>query len=100
MDQAPETPGVGVTKPVAAPIEFRLTESDITMPASISAGQKSLKITNTSSATQSFKLEGSGLDQELVASLAPGETKTLQANLKAGSYKVIFGMTRELEVTQ
>jgi hypothetical protein len=94
--KAPEPPPA----PVVAPLEIRLSESDIAMPASISAGQKSLKISNTSSAVQSFKIEGSGLDQELVASLQPGETKTLDVNLKPGTYKVTFGLTRELNVTQ
>jgi hypothetical protein len=85
--------------PVVAPIEVRLTDSEMTMPTSVPAGQKSLTITNTSQQMQHFKIEGAGLDTPVEAKLSAGETKTIQVNLKAGTYKVKFGSIKELNVT-
>ncbi len=36
----------------------------------------------------SFEISGQGIDKKLDTNLQPGETKTLQVDLKAGSYVV------------
>lgn len=100
-DKAPEPSRNGVGKPSLAPmaVEIKLTGSEIMMPGSITTAQKTLTVINNGSEIQTFKIEGTGLDQKLEASLKPGETKTLQVRLKPGTYKVTFGITRDLVVT-
>jgi iron uptake system EfeUOB component EfeO/EfeM len=72
----------------SATIDVRITDSAIELPASISDGQKTFRITNADDSERSFKIEGQGVTEELDAKLAPGETKTLSVVLQPGSYTV------------
>jgi hypothetical protein len=99
--RAPEV-GIGAASRPATPmpVEVQLTDSDITVPGSVVAGEKTFKVTNSSKDVQTFKITGTGLDKPVeIARLNAGESRTIQVNLKPGTYKVVFGLTRELQVT-
>lgn len=68
-------------------VEVKLTEFKIEMPSTLSAGPTTFKVTNTGKAEHSFEFEGQGMEKKLGSDLGPGETKTLQADLKPGAYE-------------
>ncbi len=88
-------------------VEVKLTEYKIEMPTALSAGLTTFKVTNTGSDVHSFEVEGNGIEKELEPKLEAGETRTLQVELKPGTYKVycpvdghkIIGMSLNLKVS-
>lgn len=69
-------------------VEVRLFERTIEMPASLPEGRVTFVVTNDGEAEHSFGIEGRGMEAELGAPLAPGETGSLEAELAAGTYTV------------
>jgi uncharacterized cupredoxin-like copper-binding protein len=69
-------------------VEVKLTEYKIEMPASVSAGATTFKVTNTGKDTHGFEIEGNGIEQALKPRLKKGESGSLQVDLKPGTYKV------------
>jgi len=84
----------------------KLTEYKIEMPPSVPAGATTFTVSNAGKETHSFEVEGNSIEQEIKPALKVGETKTLQVNLKPGTYKVycpvdghkMLGMSRDLTV--
>ena len=78
-------------------VEVKLTEYKIEMPASVSAGARTFKVTNTGDETHGFEIEGNGIEMALKPRLKKGESGSLQVDLKPGTYKVycpVFGHKR------
>ncbi len=71
-----------------ATVEVRLSDFKIDMPSSVKAGMTSFQVTNAGATAHNFEIEGNGLEKKFDANLSPGETKTLQVELKPGSYEV------------
>ena len=69
-------------------VEVKLTEFKIEMPPSVSAGPTTFRVTNAGKAEHSFEMEGQGVEKKLDSELGPGETKTMQVDLKPGTYEV------------
>ncbi len=63
--------------------------SVIDMTETPKRGPTSATVTNADAVPRNFGIEGDGLDgKQFARSLQPGETKTLQVELKPGSYEV------------
>ena len=69
-------------------VEVKLTEYKIEMPASVSAGATTFKVTNTGDETHGFEIEGNGIEVALKPRLKKRESGSLQVDLKPGTYKV------------
>jgi uncharacterized cupredoxin-like copper-binding protein len=69
-------------------VEVKLSEYKIEMPASVSAGATTFKVTNTGKETHGFEIEGNGIEKALKPRLKKGESGSLQMDLKPGTYKV------------
>jgi uncharacterized cupredoxin-like copper-binding protein len=69
-------------------VEVKLTEYKIEMPASVSAGATTFKVTNTGEGTHGFEIEGNGIEKALKPRLKKGESGSLQVDLKPGTYEV------------
>ena len=69
-------------------VEVKLTEYKIEMPASVSAGATTFKVTNTGKETHGFEIEGNGIEKALKPRLKMGGSGSLQVDLKPGTYKV------------
>jgi uncharacterized cupredoxin-like copper-binding protein len=69
-------------------VEVKLTEYKIEMPASVSTGATTFKVTNTGEETHGFEIEGNGIEIALKPRLKKGESGSLQVDLKPGTYKV------------
>jgi uncharacterized cupredoxin-like copper-binding protein len=80
------TPAAAATAAAGAPVAVSLREFAIAMPDSLPAGPTTFQVTNNGTIEHSFEIEGQGIEQKLDHNLKPGETMTLQVDLKPGSY--------------
>jgi uncharacterized cupredoxin-like copper-binding protein len=95
------------TVPTAAPVKVMLSEFKIEMPASLKAGSVTFEVTNSGKRDHNFEVEGQGIEKKFEQNLKPGETRTMQIDLVAGTYKVYCpvkghaqrGMSLQLTVT-
>ena len=63
-------------------VDVLLTEYQIDMPTTLEAGWTSLRIKNMGKKEHSFRIEGHDLEKK------PGESATLQVDLRPGTYRV------------
>jgi iron uptake system EfeUOB component EfeO/EfeM len=68
-----------------------LTEGGMQMPANLRSGKTAFVVTNNGKQRHNFEIEGDknrlGQWRAEVPPLAPKQTKTMQVNLKPGSYE-------------
>ena len=99
--------------PTSAPsggstVDVTLVEFKIEMPQTLPAGPTTFVVKNGGTVDHNFEIKGQGIDQVFPSNLAPGETQTMQVDLKAGTYRVWCpvdahadrGMELQLTVTQ
>ena len=96
------------TAPYSAkgPVEVKLTEYKIEMPALIGTGATTFNVTNTGNETHGFEIEGNGIEREIKPMLKKGKSGSLRVDLKPGAYKVycpvkghkMLGMSLDLTV--
>lgn len=92
----------------AAAEEVGLSEYEIQMEESLTAGTMTFRVTNSGSVEHNFEVEGEGIERSLPENLAPGESATLRADLTPGTYTVYCpvddhaerGMSREVDVAE
>ena len=72
----------------APSVDITVTEDAIAFPASLPRGAHLLRIINNGTQEHNVIIEGMGAQLALPTNIQPGETKTLPANLEAGSYRV------------
>lgn len=89
-------------------IEVILSDFNISMPSSLSAGTVAFEVTNDGDVEHNFKIEGQGIEESFETNLQPGESGMLEVNLEPGTYQVYSpanddvnqGMTLELTVME
>lgn len=69
-------------------VQVELTRDAIQMPNTLKAGPTTFVVKNSGEQVHSFRIEGEGIDGAIGAPLAPGETRQMVVDLKAGSYRV------------
>jgi hypothetical protein len=74
------------TAPEKSTVGVRLTGRAIQMPRSVGPGRTAFVVTNRGKENQGFQISGQGIDRKF--SLSPNETKTMEVDLKSGSYRV------------
>ena len=70
------------------PIPVQLTEYEIQMPDTISAGVHTFEIANAGTMNHNFAIEGNGVSEKLGDVLSRGNTTYLSIKLAAGTYTV------------
>ena len=91
-----------------AVVEVKLTEFMIEMPTTAPPGRLTFSVTNAGTMEHNFEVEGEGIEKKFDTNLKPGETRSLQVDLPAGTYTVYCtvddhkerGMQLELKVAQ
>ena len=92
----------------AATVDVHLSEYAIKMPDTLSAGPTTFVVHNDGNKVHSFRIEGPGLSDAILAKpVPPQETENLQVTLQPGEYKVycpvgsheVKGMKMMLKVT-
>ncbi len=107
-DQEPREEAASPVPEDAPTTEVGLTEYEIAMPTSLSAGSQTFRVTNNGTTEHNFEVEGQGIEEEFETNLSPDETQTMQLNLEPGTYEVYCpvgnhrdqGMEMQLTVTQ
>jgi uncharacterized cupredoxin-like copper-binding protein len=77
--------GGTATSPTA---DVQLTEYEIRMPDSLTAGPQRFRVINSGKQTHNFVIEGAGFSQKLASDLTRGDTAEIAVSLPAGSYTV------------
>jgi uncharacterized cupredoxin-like copper-binding protein len=72
----------------APAVDVQLTEYEIRMPDSLTAGPQHFRIANGGKQAHNFVIEGAGISQKLASDLTRGDKTELTVNLPAGSYTV------------
>ena len=69
-------------------VNVTMTEYHFTMPATAKAGKTTFVIKNAGRKEHAFEIKGQGIDQKLSPNPKPGQTATLQVDLKPGTYNI------------
>jgi len=72
----------------ARKVDVTLSEHKIDMPMQIAAGKTAFVVRNVGKAEHNFEIAGEGLEKKFLASVDPDQTKTLNVDLKPGTYIV------------
>jgi uncharacterized cupredoxin-like copper-binding protein len=92
----------------AGTVDVHLSEYAVKMPDTLPAGPTTFVVHNDGNKTHSFRIEGPGLSDAILAKpVPPQETENLQVTLQPGEYKVycpvgsheVKGMKMTLKVT-
>ena len=82
---------IGTPDADARKVTVTISDGGVRMPASLRPGKTAFVVTNSGKQRHNFEIEGdksrSGQWRAEVPPLAPKETKTMQVNLKPGSYE-------------
>jgi uncharacterized cupredoxin-like copper-binding protein len=71
----------------ARKVTVTMNDGGVQMPASLRPGKTAFIVRNTGKQKHSFEIEGPNLDKSFWFAIAPGESKTMQVDLKPGSYE-------------
>lgn len=71
----------------ATKVDVKVGDKGVQMPKSLQAGKTAFVVTNTGKQPHNFEIEGQALDKSFWFALAPNQTKTMQVDLKAGTYE-------------
>ena len=69
-------------------INVNETEFKLDMPGTVKAGMVTFNVTNKGAIPHSLEIQGQGIDQKLPSTLQPGQSGSLQVDLKPGTYMV------------
>src|SRR4051812_21894657 len=69
-------------------INVTMTEYRFDMPATAKAGKTTFVIKNAGRKEHAFEIKGQGIDQKLSPNPKPGQTATLEVDLKPGTYNI------------
>ena len=71
----------------ARKVQVKVNDKNIQMPNSLPAGKTAFVVTNAGKDRHDFEITGQGLEKSFWFNLAPNQTKTMQVELKPGSYQ-------------
>jgi plastocyanin len=65
--------------------EYKLDPSTVNVDK---AGTYTVEVTNDGSVTHALEVEGNGMEEQKTGDIAPGESKSITVDLKAGTYEM------------
>jgi iron uptake system component EfeO len=71
----------------ARKVEVTVNDRGVQMPNNLPAGKTAFIVRNTGKQAHNFEVEGSGIDKSFWIALPPNESKTMQVDLKPGTYE-------------
>ena len=71
----------------ARKVPVTITDGGVQMPASLRPGKTAFIVKNNGSQKHNFEIEGENLDKSFWFAIAPKNSKTMQVQLKPGSYE-------------
>src|SRR5688500_235745 len=73
--------------PDARKVNVTINDGGVQMPRSLPAGKTAFIVKNTGKQKHNFEIEGEHLDKSFWFSIAPKDSKTMQVDLKRGTYE-------------
>lgn len=71
----------------ARKVKVTITDAGVQMPRSLRAGKTAFIVANTGKQKHNFEIEGENLEKSFWFAIAPKDSKTMQVNLKPGTYE-------------
>ena len=71
----------------ARKVNVTITDGGVQMPASVRPGKTAFIVKNAGKQNHNFEIEGPNLDKSFWFAIAPKNSKTMQVDLKPGSYE-------------
>lgn len=71
----------------ARKVQVTITDTGVQMPRSLRAGKTAFIVANTGKQKHNFEIEGENLDKSFWFAIAPKDSKTMQVDLKPGTYE-------------
>lgn len=71
----------------ARKVTVTINDAGIQMPASLRPGKTAFVVTNSGKQKHNFEIEGENLDESFWFAIAPKNSKTMQVDLKRGTYE-------------
>lgn len=71
----------------ARKVNVTINDSGVQLPKSLKPGKTAFIVKNTGKEKHNFEIEGQHLDKSFWLAIAPNATKTMQVDLKPGSYE-------------
>ena len=78
-------------------VDVKVSEKGIQMPKTLTPGKTAFVVVNSGKEKHNFEIEGPHLDKSFWLAIAPQATKTMQVDLKAGTYEVHCNLHKEKE---
>jgi predicted DsbA family dithiol-disulfide isomerase len=82
IEHSMDTPDADARK-----VEVKITDDGVQMPKSLRAGKTAFIVANTGKQKHNFEIEGENLDKSFWFAIAPKDSKTMQVDLKPGTYE-------------
>jgi iron uptake system EfeUOB component EfeO/EfeM len=76
----------------ARKVQVRITDEGVEMPRSLRPGKTAFIVANTGKQKHNFEIEGENLDKSFWFAIAPKDSKTMQVDLKPGTYEAHCGV--------
>ena len=76
----------------ARKVQVTITDEGVQMPRSLRAGKTAFIVANTGKEKHNFEIEGENLDKSFWFAIAPKDSKTMQVDLKPGTYEAHCGV--------
>lgn len=70
----------------ARKVQVTMTDGGVQMPASLRSGKTAFIVKNSGKQNHNFEIEGEHLDKSFWFAIAPKDSKTMQVDLKPGTY--------------
>jgi iron uptake system EfeUOB component EfeO/EfeM len=71
----------------AQKVQVTITDKGVQMPKSLAPGKTAFMVKNSGKEKHNFEIEGNSMDKSFWLAIAPGATKTMQVDLKSGTYE-------------
>jgi len=71
----------------ARKVQVKITDEGVEMPRSLRPGKTAFIVANTGKQKHNFEIEGENLDKSFWFAIAPKDSKTMQVDLKRGTYE-------------
>lgn len=71
----------------ARKVNVSIEDDGIKMPATLGSGKTAFVVKNTGKEKHNFEITGKNLEKSFWLAIAPGDSKTMQVELKDGSYE-------------
>jgi len=71
----------------ARKVDVKVNERGVQMQTNLPAGKTAFVVRNTGKQAHNFEIEGNAMEKSFWVSLPPNETKTMQVELKPGTYE-------------